>query len=284
MNVIVELFGYYTKNRKLNWKKIVSEQVCRYTGKKSNKVRKSQPGVAIGTVVVKYGREGRNLIIDPTRFLENGQVFADCLHLLTSHEPGSELHLIPEVRIPGGNVDYFLASVKGGRVRDFVGIELQSLDTTGSLWAERQRLLVDLGVIARARVKAGNFGINWKMTAKTTLVQLHHKVATFEHLGKKLVLVIQDDLLNYMSREFNFDHWSEPALLGEPMHLHAYGLHDGAVGTRLELRTRMSTDGVGLARSLGLKAEAQVELDYIINRLQQRISIKTRFSPIRSHS
>jgi hypothetical protein len=43
-----------------------------------------------------------------------------------------------------------------------------------------------------------SFGINWKMTAKTTLVQLHHKIQTFEELGKHLVLVLQDGLMNYM--------------------------------------------------------------------------------------
>jgi hypothetical protein len=37
---------------------------------------------------------------------------------------------------------------------------------------------------------AKTFGMNWKMTAKTILVQLHHKLETFEHLGKHLVLVI----------------------------------------------------------------------------------------------
>jgi hypothetical protein len=36
----------------------------------------------------------------------------DCLHLLTTHEVGNELHILSEVPIPGGSVDYFLASVK----------------------------------------------------------------------------------------------------------------------------------------------------------------------------
>ena len=40
------------------------------------------------------------------------------------------------------------------------------------------------------------------MTAKTILVQLNHKIATFEHLSKRLVLVLQDCLLDYMRREF----------------------------------------------------------------------------------
>ena len=43
-----------------------------------------------------------------------------------------------------------------------------------------------------------SFGMNWKMTAKTILVQLHHKVDTFENLNRKLVLVLQQPLLDYM--------------------------------------------------------------------------------------
>src|SRR3989338_1617548 len=103
MSAIVEFFGYYTKDKKVNWKKVLKDQISRYTKKQSIKVRKRQPGIAIGTVVIKYGKEQKNLIIDPERFLENGQVFLDCIHLLTNHEPGNELHLVPEVKIPGGN-------------------------------------------------------------------------------------------------------------------------------------------------------------------------------------
>jgi hypothetical protein len=45
------------------------------------------------------------------------------------------------------------------------------------------------------------------------LVQMHHKIETFEHVNKKLVLVIQDKLLAYMTREFNFAHLRNPATL-----------------------------------------------------------------------
>lgn len=75
MNAIVEFFGYYTKDKKVNWKKVVKDQVSRYTGKKSMKVRKSQPDVAIGTVVIKYGKDKRNLIIDPERFWRRNRCF-----------------------------------------------------------------------------------------------------------------------------------------------------------------------------------------------------------------
>jgi hypothetical protein len=70
--------------------------------------------------------------------------------------------------------------------------------------------------------------MNWKMTAKTILVQMHHKVETFEHVNKKLVLVVQDKLLDYMAREFNFGHLANPATLGDSMHFHAYKLAEQA--------------------------------------------------------
>ena len=107
------------------------------------------------------------------------------MHLLTLHEPGNELHIVPELSIPGGSIDYFLVSAKKGSVKDFVGIELQTLDTTGTVWPERQRFLKAQGMRVQKRDTDSPkpFGMNWKMTAKTTMIQLHHKVETFEHLA-----------------------------------------------------------------------------------------------------
>ena len=108
-------------------------------------------------------------------------MFFDAQHLLSNHEPGNELHVLQEVGIDGGMVDFFLLSARRGRVLDFVGIELQTLDTTGTIWPERQRLLDKLGFsVARADLESTKpFGMNWKMTAKTILMQLHHKVEHF---------------------------------------------------------------------------------------------------------
>jgi len=205
MNKIVELFGFSSVKRDIDWYRVVSEQKCRYTGKKCYKVRKSDPEISIGTCTVMYGKGP--VIICPARLTERRQVFIDCLHLLTTHEPGNELHIVQEVSIPGGSVDYFLVSVRGNRVKDFVGIELQTLDTTGTVWPERQRLLKQLGILRTDDTEQleKSYGINWTHTAKTTLVQIHHKIKTFEYISKKLVLVVQDRLLTYMSREFSFD-------------------------------------------------------------------------------
>ena len=131
-------------------------------------------------------------MICPFRLLERSQIFTDCTHLLTLHEPGNELRIVPEVTVPGGSIDYCSTSVRNGKPRDFVGIELQTMDSTGTVWPERQRFVRQFGVRVKKEdaESSKGFGINWKMTAKTILVQLNHKIATFEHLSKRLVLVL----------------------------------------------------------------------------------------------
>jgi len=267
---VSELFCYSTENPNVDWPAIVNAQQCVFLKRKCTKTRKSEPQISIGTCTVKYGPG--DVIICPVRLLEDRKIFLDCIHLLTLHEPGNELHVIPEVKIPGGNIDFFLVSARQGKVRDFVGIELQTLDTTGTIWPERQRFLQSVGIPTDDPAN-GTYGMNWKMTSKTILVQLHHKIQTFEHLNKHLVLVIQDHLINYMAKEFAFGHVSNPARVGDSMHFHAYQFvqaEDRNYG--LQLYERLSTDGAGIAACLGLQAEASIEMEMIVKILEKKIS------------
>ena len=93
-----------------NWEAIVREQQCPFLGRRCYKVRKSSAEVSIGSCTVLYG--SGPIIICPTRLIERRQIFIDCLHLLTNHEPGNELHIVSEVTVPGGSVDYFLVSAR----------------------------------------------------------------------------------------------------------------------------------------------------------------------------
>ena len=274
---VLELFTRPTAaGIEADWTSLVQQQRCSYLGGKCIKVRKSEPEVSIGTCMVAHGRELVPIIICPYRLLERRQIFFDCLHLLTLHQPGNQLHVVHEVRIPGGSVDYFLVSARNRDVVDFAGIELQTLDTTGTVWPERQRLLESFGLPTDVsdRGAARSFGMNWKMTAKTTLVQLHHKIETFEHLNKHLVLVLQDCLLDYIRREFLFDH-VETARIGDPMHFHSYGVQSEATGPRLELVERLSTNSAGVAQMLGLQADATVAYREIVRLLESRLSDET---------
>ena len=282
MSAVVELFGRHGADRTANWGDVVSEQQCPFLGKRCFKVRKSDPDTSIGSCTVLHGKEKAPILICPARLLERRQVFTDCLHLLTTHEPGNELHVVPEVAVPGGSVDYFVVSVQGDKVTDFVGVELQTMDTTGTVWPERQRLLKALGI---PRFDEGEwsrrpFGMNWKHTAKTTLVQMLHKVETFEHLNKRLVLVLQDRLLDYMQRNFAFGHLRPRAAIGDAMHIHAYTVErrvDSSYG--LKLQDRLSTDAAGIAVGLGLHVDARVEMSRIEAVLLKKIGPSTLFTP-----
>lgn len=280
MTRIVELYGISTQSTSVDWKEAIEQESCPYLQRRCAKTRKSDATLTIGTCSMLYSKEQKEIIICPFRFLERQQIFTDCLHLLTLHEPGNELHIIPEVSIPGGSVDYFLASVRYGEIRDFVGIELQALDTTGTIWPERQRFLQEQGLIVEDRDTINatkTYGMNWKMTAKTILIQLHHKVQTFQEINRHLVLVIQDAFMDYIRREFSFDHLQE-ALPGNSAHFHVYKLQQSNqdAAFRLELDSRFSTDANGIAKSLGLQTNPRLELEEIIRKLQAKLSENTR--------
>ena len=269
MSKISEFFGLNCKNDSLNFEAAMSAQTCPYTQRICTKMRKSDPSIKIGTCSVKY--QNQDIIICPFRLLEHNQVFIDCLHLLTRHEPGIELYLVPEVQIPGGHVDYFLVSAKDKKVKDFIGIELQTMDTTGTVWPERQKFLNEKGIVV-SPVDLGNksFGMNWKMTLKTILIQMHHKSETFEHLNKHLVLIIQKPLYERMRSDFKFDQ-IEGVRLGDPVHIHSYNFEEREQKLNLSLHVRVSTDSVGIANCLGLNAESKVELQDLIRILEPKL-------------
>lgn len=272
---IRELFAIPTDSEHTDWQAVLEQQHCPFLDRKCVKTRKSQPDIAIGTCSVNYGtRENTDIIICPHRFLSRGQIFIDCIHLLTLHEPGNELHRIPEIAVPGGSVDYVLASVKDGKVVDFVGIELQAVDTTGTVWPARQEFLSRINLFDDKAAPSKTYGMNWKMTAKTTLVQMHHKIGTFEGLGKHLVLVMQDVLMRYMRRAFNFVHIQD-AKIGHAMHFHAYGFEKHPNGFQLKLSSRASTDAAGMSTALGLQARADIALEAMVAALESKISEAT---------
>ncbi len=276
MTEILELFGASTSTT-ADWQALLDQQQCPFLQRKCIKVRKSEPKLSIGTCSVSHGRSRQPMMICPYRLLERKQVFVDCLHLL-SHTPGNELHVVPEVSVPGGSVDYFLTAVDGSKVVDFLGIELQTMDTTGSVWPARQRFLDTVrqpDSVAEEREPYGSrFGMNWKMTAKTTLVQLHHKIQTFEALGKRLVLVTQTELFDYLRRNFEFNHVAQ-ARSSHSMQFHTYALEPRDAMHSIKLASRYSTDAAGVGRCLGLKAEPKMELERIVAQLEGKLSQET---------
>jgi hypothetical protein len=275
MTKVAELYGL-PSTQPADWCAVATSQACPFLDRKCLKNRKSASNLTIGTCSMLVGQGKLPAIICPFRFLERSQIFTDCIHLLKLHEPGNELRIISELTVPGGSVDYCLVSVRDGKPKDFVGIELQALDTTGTVWPERQRFLQTHGAkVKTADVRSTkSYGINWKMTAKTTLMQLHHKITTFEHLSKHFALVMQDCLLDYMRRSFDFRH-IVGVRTGDPMQFHAYELQQGKQGFHLALKERISTDADGVSLCLGLQGSAKVDLLGILEQIESKLPQST---------
>lgn len=173
-------------------------------------------------------------------------------------------------------MDYVLVSARRRKVVDFVAIEWQTVDTTGTVWPERQRFasLAGISVPEADAVNRRGFGMNWKMTSKTILMQLHHKIEILEYLNKHLVLVVQDHLLEEMRKSFSFDHMHE-SRMGDSMHIHSYCLASDGDVFRLELNQRLSTDAAGVAACMGIQADPKMELVALTEVLEKKISDET---------
>jgi hypothetical protein len=274
VNDIIELYAHKKCEPNVDWNLIASNQQCHFLSKKCLKNRKSDAKQSIGTCVVKHSN--KKLLICPHRLLEKNIIFRDSIHLLTKHEPGNEIHIVSEIGTAAGNIDYVLASVRNNKVADFIGIELQTLDTTGTLFPHRERFFSEVGLSNLDKnllLDKSPFGINWKMTAKTILMQLHHKIGFFEDFNKTLVLVLQDHLLTYMRSQFKFNHF-EPPSLGNGMHFHSYEYQD-AGNSSLKLVERLSTDAAGISKCLDLNTAKKVDLKQFLDKIQQKVSKDT---------
>ena len=158
-----------------------------------------------------------------------------------------------------------------------MGIELQALDTTGTVWPARHAFLAARGVALEPVPNEKPFGMNWKMTAKTILVQLNHKIGTFEALGKQLVLVLQDHLMNYMARNFAFNHVAN-AKSTHSMRFHVYEIRESADGRQtLHITDRRSTTAAGVNACLSLASDAVVERGSINTQITDRLNDDTLF-------
>jgi len=149
------------------------------------------------------------------------------------------------------------------------------------VWPERQRFLIAAGVLpADTSVERKRFGMNWKMTAKTILVQMSHKVAAFAHVNRHLVLVSQSQLLGYMRSNFSFDHYADPADTADTFHIHAYSLRLDRDRLSLRLAERISTDAAGVELSLRRRSECGIGERSLLDALSAKVSPRTLFNPV----
>lgn len=270
MNGVSELFGINVSFLSQQDKKSVENQSCPYTKKECSKMRKSYPQEKIGVCSVKY--RSKDVVICPNRFLEDNTIFKDCVPLLSKTQIDDEIFVIPEVVLPEGQIDFILSLTNKKTIENFVGVEVQSVDTTGSVWDERQKLLIEHGLIKKTSPLVGKtYGLNWKMTVKTILVQMLHKCRIFEKLNKHLVLVIQKSLFNYMLENFNLTDINIDDKNGF-IHLHIYDLVNENNSLKLTLFAKKRTNSATIERCIPPSNNKKSDLSSIKKILESRVN------------
>jgi len=173
--------------------------------------------------------------------------------------------------MPGGSIDYFLVAMRGDEIVDYLGVEIQSLDTTGSggIWSAREDLY------GGHLEEQYQYGMNWKMSAKTILIQMHHKAESFEVLGKKLVLVLQQQFYDYVSQAFQTAH-IVTARAEDAVHFHIYHCVELNRQFRLALSERRSTNVLGIERMLKLGKGAGISEEEVIQRIKAKLPSAVR--------
>jgi hypothetical protein len=100
-------------------------------------------------------------------------------------------HVAPEVQMKGfGNVDFVIADVlPNGEVGQFLSVELQAIDITGSVFPAYQALRAGEDLPKRP-----TYGLNWDNVYKRYITQLIRKGYFHHHWKSKIVAVIPEQV------------------------------------------------------------------------------------------
>ena len=110
------------------------------------------------------------------------------------------LKMVPNVQIKTvGNVDWFIVKINRENIDDFIGVEIQAIDITGSV-----RPAFGNFINREPLQKSPSFGINYRNVCKRLLAQLLEKGRCFKTWRKKLAVIVQDALFYNLQQKINF--------------------------------------------------------------------------------
>ncbi len=144
--------------------------------------------------------KGGIICVCPKRFYERDFLQDVIEHAWTGPKPRNP-QVAPEVQMEDfGNVDFVIADFdENGTLDQFLSVELQAIDITGSV-----RPAYDAILRGEILEKRPTYGFNWKNVSKRYMNQLIAKGYYHHHWGTKIVAVIQDDVYEYFRKDANF--------------------------------------------------------------------------------
>jgi len=139
-------------------------------------------------------RGGNQICVCPKRFYEVDFLTDVITHCWPGGAPKNP-QIAREVKMAGfGNVDFVIADVdKDGGIEQFLSVELQAIDITGTLMDAYEALRA-----GQSMDRKRSYGLNWSNVYKRYITQLIRKGYFHHHWRTKIVAVMQDVVYNYV--------------------------------------------------------------------------------------
>ena len=173
-----------------------SDFLCPFIGTKCIKRSTSLPSEPYPVCSIRrnVGGEPKQVCVCPKRFYSVDLLTDVVEHCWTGNPPANP-QLAREVQMTGfGNVDFVIADVgQGGAIRDFLSVELQAIDITGSVMPAYRALRAGRNLERRP-----TYGLNWANVYKRYITQLIRKGYFHHHWGTKIVAIMQDVVYDYI--------------------------------------------------------------------------------------
>ena len=146
------------------------------------------------------GGEPKQVCVCPKRFYSVDFLTDVVQHCWTGNPPASP-QIAREVTMTGfGKVDFVIADMgQDGAVSDFLSVELQAIDISGSVMPAYRALRANRDLERRP-----TYGLNWANVYKRYITQLIRKGYFHHHWGTKIVAVMQDVVYDYICNWADF--------------------------------------------------------------------------------
>ena len=145
-------------------------------------------------------KKDKQICVCPKRFYQVN-FLRDVVHHCWPGEKPKSIKVVREVKMKGfGNVDFVIADIlDSGQVGQFLSVELQAIDITGTVMDAYQAWRNDTSLDRKK-----SFGLNWSNVYKRYITQLIRKGYFHHHWGTKIVAVMQDVVYEYIRESADF--------------------------------------------------------------------------------
>lgn len=235
---ILEIYGFHHTDTSKRAEHVRGIHQCPFLEKRCVKKGHTDPSVPLGYCSVKWNSPAGAIITCPNRlYFDSYEIFRR--PIMEVFGTSKNVRLKPEQGglHPDFTMDWVVVKTDPNLgVLDFFGIEIQTIDITGTVYPAFAAYMA-----GKDDWKRKGYGINWANVWKRLLPQVVAKAQVYRHLGKRLYVLLQDSLLTYVLARGDLA--KAPKHQGEIIfHSYEYNGKTGADGIRtLEFHTELQT-------------------------------------------